>query len=389
MRTTMTKGLAAGVFAALLGFGCSSEANGPSAAGGGGRGGRGGPPMAMPVGMVTLALHPVEQTGEFVGTVRSRRSATIQPQVEGFLTRIHVKSGDRVAQGAPLFEIDASTLQAGIASLESVRAAREADAAFARQQAERARTLLSVGATSQQEFEQAQTQQKTAEAQLKAVEEQIRQQRTELAYHRVTAPTDGVVGDIPVRVGDRVTRSTELTTVQDTGGLELYVNVPVQEAPRLKLGQAVRLTNEAGDVVATERVAFIAPSVDETTQTVLVKTAVSAPRAFRPEQFVRTRIVFESAPGLTIPVTAVTRVSGRQFVFVAEPAEGGLVAKQRAVTLGAVVGNEYVVVDGVKDGERLIVSGIQMIGDGMPVQPAPPAGAPGGAEAGRGRGGQP
>ena len=344
--------------------------------------------MAVPVGIETLVEAPVERVGEFVGTVKSRRTATIQPQVEGFLTGIFVKSGDRVSQGAPLFEIDASTLQAGIASLESVRAAREADALFARQQAERAKTLLAVGAMSQQEFEQAQTQQKTAEAQLKAIEEQIKQQRTELAYHRVTAPTDGVVGDIPVRVGDRVTRATELTTVQDTGGLELYLNVPVQEAHRLKPGLSVRLTNEAGEVVATERLTFVAPSVDETTQTVLVKTAVTARGAFRPDQFVRAQVVFDSAPGLTIPLTAVTRISGQQFVFVAEPADGGLVARQRAVTLGEVVGHDYIVRGGLKAGDRLVVSGIQMIGDGVPVQPAPPPGAAPTRE-GRGRGGQP
>jgi RND family efflux transporter MFP subunit len=372
----------------MLAAACGGNGPANGAAGGPGGGGRGGPPMAVPVGIKTLAEQPVEQTGEFVGTVKSRRTATIQPQVEGFLTRILVKSGDRVAQGAPLFEIDASTLQAGIASLESVRAAREADAAFARQQAERAKTLLAVGATSQQEYEQALTQQKTAEAQLKATEEQIKQQRTELSYYRVTAPTDGVVGDIPVRVGDRVTRATELTTVQDTGGLELYVNVPVQEAHKLKPGLVVRIPNEAGEVVATERINFIAPSVDDTTQTVLVKTPVTA-RGFRPDQFVRVSIVFDSAPGLTIPLTAVTRISGQQFVFVAEKAEGGLVAKQRAVTLGPLVGNDYLVLNGVKAGEQVVISGIQMIGDGVPVQPAKPGGAPGPGGAGPGRGGQP
>jgi RND family efflux transporter MFP subunit len=229
----------AGVVAGLAAAGACGGGNGDTAggaAGGGGRGGRGGPPMAVPVEMVTLAEQPVEQAEEFVATVKSRRSTTIQPQAEGFIRRIAVKSGDRVAPGRLLFEIDASTLQAGLATLESTRAAREADAIFARQQAERAKTLLGVGAVSQQEYEQALTLQKTAEAQLKAVEDQIKQLRTELGYYRVTAPTAGVVGDIPVRVGDRVTQSTELTTLEDNTGLELYVNVPVQEAPALKVG---------------------------------------------------------------------------------------------------------------------------------------------------------
>jgi RND family efflux transporter MFP subunit len=133
----------------------------------------------MPVEVTTLAPKPLEQTGEFVGTVRSRRSTTIQPQAEGILTRIIVKSGDRVNAGDPIFEIDAAPQQAGVASLESIRAAREADAALAKSNADRARKLLEVGAISQQELDQAATLQKTTEAQLKATEEQIRQQRAE------------------------------------------------------------------------------------------------------------------------------------------------------------------------------------------------------------------
>ena len=358
--------------------GCNGGQDQNAAAAGGGRGGRGGPPMAVPVEMVTLAEKPTEQVGEFVGTVKSRRSSTIQPQVEGFLTRILVKSGDRVSPGRVLFEIDASTQRSAVASLESVRAARQADAAFAKQQAERAKTLFDVGAMSKQEYEQALTQQKTAEAQLGAVEEQIKQQRTELAYYRVTAPTEGVVGDVPVRVGERVTRSTELTTLEDNSGLELYVNVPVREAPKLKVGLPVRLENEAGEIVGPTQIAFISPSVEDTTQTVLVKAPIAGRGMFRADQFVRAGIIFSTAPTLTIPITSVNRINGQYFAFVAQPGEGGaLVARQVAVTVGEVIGNEYVVHSGVKAGDKLIVSGVQKIGDGVPVAAGgpPPAGA--------------
>lgn len=318
-----------------------------------------------------MALTPVEEAGEFVGTVRSRRRTTIQPQAEGFLTRILVTSGQRVAPGDPLFEIDATTLRAAVAALESVRAAREADAAFARQQAERARTLVDVGAISRQEYEQATTLQKTAEAQLKAAEEQIRQQQSDLAYYRVAATTPGVIGDVPVRVGDRVTRATALTTIEDNSGLELYINVPVQQAPMLKVGLPVRILDEAGDVVATERINFIASSVDDSTQTVLAKAPVGASRGgFRSEQFVRVAVVFSTAQTLTVPLVSTLRINGRYFVFVAEAGPAGIVARQRAVELGRVAGNSYVVVSGVAAGDRLIVSGIQKIGDGAPVAPA-------------------
>ena len=360
--------------AALVFAACGGGAQGEAGAGAAAGGGRGAGAPAMPVEVVTLESQPIERTGEFVGTVRSRRSTSIQPQAEGFLTRILVESGDRVTAGEPLFEIDGTPQRAAVASLESVRAAREADAAYAAQQAARAKSLLDVGATSQQEYEQAMTAQKTAEAQLKAIEEQIRQGQAELAYYRVTAPMAGVVGDVPVRQGDRVTRSTLLTTVDDNAGLEIYVRVPVQQAPLLRAGLPIRLLGDDDEVLATERLSFVAPSVDADTQTVLVKAPLDAAGGrFRTDQFVRAQVVFDTEPGLKVPVVSAMRINGQYFVFTAERAEAGTVARQRAVSLGRVVGNAYVVESGLEPGQQLIVSGIQKIGDGAPVAPVPAA----------------
>lgn len=362
----------------LLAAACGSAA--PGAGGAAGAGGRGSQPT--PVEILTLAEKPVEQSSEFVGTVRSRLSVTVQAQVEGFLKKINVKSGDRVEPGAVLFEIDDSSQLAVVANLESVRTARESDVTFARQQAERARRMLTAGAMSQQEVDQAEALQRSTEAQLKAVEEQIKQQKNEWSYSRVTASSAGVIGDVPVRQGDRITRQTPLTTIEDNTTLELYVNVPVQEAPRLKVGQAIHVLDDAGLVVATERVGFISPSADDATQTVLVKTPISARGgALRADQFVRVRVVWSMAPALTVPLVAVTRISGQYFVFVAEPGPGGgLVARQRPVTVGPLVGNDYLVAGGLKAGDKVIVAGVQKIGDGAPVAPGPPAGrGPGGA----------
>jgi RND family efflux transporter MFP subunit len=332
-----------------------------------------GPPMAMPVEAVTLAEKPVERTTEYIATVKSRRSTTIQPQVEGFITRITARSGQRVSRGAVLMEIDSGRQQAAVAMLESIRAAREADLQFARQQADRMKKLHEAGAVSQQEYEQATTAVHTNEAQLRAVDAQIREQRVELGYHRVTAPTAGIVGDIPVRVGDRVTRSTTLTTVDENAGLELYINVPVAQAPSLKPGMLVRIVGDNAEPIATTEVNFISPSVDEATQSVLVKAPLQTNVPFRTEQFVRTHVVWSNAPGLTVPLIAVTRINGQHFVYVVETGEGGTtVARQRPVQLGTMVGNDYIVLGGLKKGEHLIVSGVQKIGDGMPVQAKPP-----------------
>jgi RND family efflux transporter MFP subunit len=351
----------------VAGAACSGE--GASGAGGGGAGAAM-PPMGVEI--VTLEAKPVEQTTEFVGTVKSRRSTDVQPQVEGYITRIAAKPGQRVSSGTLLMEIDSRIPQAQIASLESVRAQREIDVTYARQEAERSAKLLQAGAASQMDADRTENALKAAEAQLQTVREQIRIAETDLGYYRVTAPTAGVVGDIPARVGDRVTKTTTLTSIDAGQGLEIYINVAVQQAPKLKLGLPVRILDENNKTIAEEKIAFVAPSVEEETQTVLVKTPVSAQASLRTDQYVRTHIVWTTEPGLTIPVTSVTRINGRFFAFVAEPGEGGkgLVARQRAVELGPVIANSYIVVSGLKPGEKLIAAGIQKVRDGAPVAAA-------------------
>jgi RND family efflux transporter MFP subunit len=355
---------------AVLSFSAAACGGGEGRAAGNAGGGM----PAMAVEVVTLEAQPVEQTTEFVGTVKSRRSTDIQPQVEGFITRIVAKPGQRVAAGALLMEIDSKLQQGQIANMEAVRSQREIDVTYARQEADRAEKLLAAGAASQMDADRATNDLKAAEAQLRTVQEQIRTARTDLGYYRVTAPTAGVVGDIPVREGDRVTKSSALTTIDANAGLEVYINVPVPQAPKLRVGLPVRIVDENGTTLVEEKINFVAPSVDEKTQTVLVKTPVSVPGTLRTEQYVRSFVIWSTEPGLTIPVTSVTRINGQWFAFVAEPGEGGkgLVAKQRSVELGPVVGNFYTVSKGLKPGEKLITAGIQKIRDGAPVQVAAP-----------------
>jgi RND family efflux transporter MFP subunit len=339
-------------------------------------GAAGGAPPPMPVEMITLTATPVEQTTEFVASLKSRNSTTIQPEVEGFITRIAVRSGQRVDRGALLFEIDSAPEQAALGSLQSMRPMREAEVQFARQQVERNTKLLAAGAISEREVEQFQSQLRSAEAQLKALDEQIRQQRSQLNYYRVVSPNAGTVGDVPVNPGDRVTRSTVLTTVADNNQLEVYINVPVQQAAQLKVGLPVRLMDDRGQLLNTNRITFVSPSVDTSTQSVLAKAElVDGRNQFRSDQFVRAQVVFTSAPGLTVPVTAVQRISGQFFAFVAEKSGDGLTAKQKPVQLGDIIGNDYVVQGGLQPGEQLIVSGLQKIRDGAPVMAAPPAAA--------------
>jgi RND family efflux transporter MFP subunit len=333
---------------------------------------RGGPPPAppaMPVKILVAQSVAVDDSSEYVATLQSRGSAAIMPQVEGHITKIFVRSGDRVPEGAPLMQIDPEKQQATVSSQEDTRAARVAALQYARQQYNRVQGLIASGVVSQQELDQARTALDAAEADLHAVESQVREQQTQLRYYRVTAPATGVVGDIPVRVGDRVTVSTLLTTVDSPGIMEAYVSVPVERAAQLKPGLPIRIVDSTGNVLGESHVTFISPQVDDQTQTVLVKAGIANNGSLRPAQFIRARVVWGTRQTPTVPVLAVSRVSGQYFAFVAEQDKAGLVARQKPVKVGEIVGNDYVVLEGIKDGDRVIVSGTQFLRDGVPVAP--------------------
>jgi RND family efflux transporter MFP subunit len=363
--------LAVAVFAAACGGG---EQAGPPG------GGMQMPPT--PVGITVAQSKSIEDVTEYVATLKSLQSTTIQPQVDGQITQINVKSGDQVKQGAPLIQIDPRRQEAAVSSQQAERAAREEAVSFARQQADRARELFKAGAISKQELEAAETGLRTAEAALKSVEAQAQQQQVQLRYYTVTAPTSGVVGDIPVRVGSHVSPQMVLTSIGRNDNLEVYVSVPVERSADLKEGLPMRVVSGDGrEVLAMTTVSFVSPSVDEATQSILVKGTVANPDgALRSSQFVRARMIWGTREGIVVPVTAVGRVSGQHYVFVAEGADGKLVAKQRIIKVGPIVGDEYPVLEGIKAGEKIVTSGSQKLFEGSPIQEVP-AGPPPGAPA--------
>lgn len=344
------------------------------AAAGCGRGGAGAPagaPAFPPatVSAITLQSRPVERASEFMASLRSLRSSTIQPEVAGSVTRIFVQSGDRVRRGTPIAQIDPDRQQATVRSTEANRSGVEADVQYWRQQTVRLEALVAAGAISRQEFEQAQNSLKTAEAKLATVDAQVSEDRVQLRYYRVVSPQDGVVGDIAIRPGDRVSPETVITTVDENSSIEAYIQVPLERAPDLRAGLPVQLLDAEGKVAATNPVTFVAPRVDPTTQSVLVKSLLKdLPPSVRSQQFARARIVWSTTQGVSVPVVAVSRISGQYFCFVLETQGGGFVAKQRPVQVGEVLGDDYVVTGGLKAGDRVVTSGIQKLADGAPVK---------------------
>jgi RND family efflux transporter MFP subunit len=364
MRLTRTTAAVAGVLAIFAAACGGSGTQGPA--------GGGFPPTA--VQLLTAAETSIDDSSEYVATLKSLRSTSVQPQIDGQITQIFVASGDRVRQGTPLIQIDPRRQEAAVSSQQAERAAREANVAFARQQQERARDLFGAGAISKQELEQAETALRTAEANLEALQAQVEQQQVQLRYYTVTAPTAGVVGDVPVRVGNQVTPQTVLTTVDQNDTLEVYVQVPVERADELRNGLPLQIwSSDGSELLTTTTVGFISPHVDDETQSVLVKGTVRNPDGrFRSLQYVRARLVWKTTQGLVVPVTAVLRINGQYFAFVAEEAKGqngqsGLVARQRSVKLGPIAGDSYPVLEGIKPGERVVVSGAQKLADGAPI----------------------
>ncbi len=327
-------------------------------------------PPAMPVKVLEARNSAVDDASEYVATLKSRDSAVIMPQVEGQVTNIFVHSGDAVSAGSPLMEIDPLKQQATVKSQQSSLAAQQANLSWAQQQYDRAKGLYSAGVVSKQDLDQAKSTLDSAQAQLESLNAQVSEQEVQLHYYKVVAPRNGVVGDIPVRVGDRVTTSTQLTTVDKPGSLEVYVYIPIDHSSQLKMDLPVQVLSSDGKVLSDSRVSFISPQVDNTTQTVLVKARVANNNdALRQSQFIRARVIWGTHHSPEIPILAVSRLAGQYFAFVAEPEKGAYVARQKPIEVGQTVGNDYEVRSGIKPGDKIIVSGTQFLLDGVPVIP--------------------
>ena len=345
---------------AALSTGCSRSA----------QGGSGDQPQALPVKVQTAQLERVAEFTEYIATLKSRRAAVLQPEVEGQIRRIFVRSGQRVESGAPLLEIDPRKQQATLTSQEATRRARLAALEYNRTELERKKQLFAAGVSSKQELDQAQSAYDASKAEVEALAASVQEQQVQLRYYTVKAPAAGTVGDIPVRAGDRVNTDTILTTLDEGGELEAYISIPAEKAAAVRLGTPVEILGDDGKPPLQTKVAFISPRVDTANQLLLIKATVpNREQRFRNDQVVHTRVVWSEAGRPVIPVTAVARLTGQTFAYVAESDGKRTVARQRPIRLGEVVGNNYVVLDGIKPGDKIITSGVQMLVDGMPVAP--------------------
>jgi RND family efflux transporter MFP subunit len=327
-------------------------------------------PQAMPVKTLTVVLKPVPRSDEYVSTIKSRRSANIQPQVDGTLIRILVKSGDHVRTGQPLMVIDPLKQTATVAQQRAIEAQKKAVYDYAATELERQRSLYQNGVTSKQAYDQAVQSNNNSKADWEAAISARIAEQQQLAYYNLTAPFDGIVGDVPVHIGDYVSSSTLLTTVDENAQLEAYIYIPTERASDIRLGLPVQIVSSTGALIEATQIYFVSPTVDNSLQGILAKTPIkSSLDIFRNEQLVKARVIWSTAPAPTVPVLSITRIGGQAFVYVAEKTDKGTFARQRAVSLGDTVGNDYAVTSGLKAGDKVIISGTQFLQDGVPVQP--------------------
>ena len=352
-------GLFSLVLVSLAAVGCQQKPAAPPAGAG---------MQGLPVQTATVALSPVPQSSEYVATIKSRRSATLQPQVDGRLTDIRVRSGDHVQSGQLMMSIDPLHQRASVDSARATERQKKALYDYNTLEIERQRKLFEAGITSRDTFEQAQQAFDNTKADYESAEAASKTQEEQLAYYSIRAPFDGVVGDIPVHLGDYVSSTTMLTTVDENKDLEAYIYVPTERAAQVRMGLEVDLTDTGGNVLEKSKVDFLSPEVDSMLQGILVKAPVHAtPEILRNAQMVKAQVIWSTTPMAVVPVLAVTRQGGQSFVYVAHQQGGHWMAQQTSVTLGDTVGNSYSISSGLNPGDKVIVSSTQFLVNGMPV----------------------
>ncbi|WP_425334803.1 efflux RND transporter periplasmic adaptor subunit [Myxococcus stipitatus] len=341
------------------------------------------PPAAPPpreVQVLTLAPSEVRDTSEYLGSLLSRQNITVLPQVAGYVRRIHVKPGQKVEAGATLLEVDSRTETAALDSAQAQQSSAEVNRELARRTFARTEALYKEGLASAQEMEQGRAQLEASEAAARSAAAQVAQRQVQLQFHAVRAPFAGTVGDVLVRLGDFVGATTPLTSIAQADVLEVSVSLPSERTRALKPDTVLEVLDSRGQVLLTSPLFFVAPQADPRTQLVEVKAAFQNTVGLRPSELVRARIVYSKRDALQLPALAVVRLSGQPFAMVVQEKEGKTVVERRPITLGALGEMAYVIEGGLKQGDRVAVSSLQALRDGMAVKvKAPDAGAGAGA----------
>lgn len=370
------------------------------------------PPAVVAVAPVSLA--PFRETTHYLGNLRSRKSITLSPNIEGHVTQIQVTAGQVVEAGQRIMQIDSrmqsaqadagadaadsvasdlATAKATLRSLQSTLKSRIANVEYTKSQHDRYANLQSEGAVSHSDLDSWKNNASAAQAERDATLQQIeaqkmtiqkyershkqalsnwRAQKEQLKYYEIVAPFKGIVGDIPVKLGDHVTSETALTTLTENHPLEVYISIPAEKASLMQKGMRVELVATDGTDYGSSELIFISPTVDPASQTVLIKTLYPNNQSLlRAEQTVRAKIVWKTREGISVPTSAVMQAAGKYFVFVAKKDGDKMSAKQVEIEVLGIEGDKYQVKSGLKPSDRIVTTGIQRLADGAPIMEKP------------------
>ena len=337
-----------------FGRGGTAKAGGPAG---------GGPPSMppMPVDVDTARYQSVVDAVRATGRIEALQAVELRPDEQGRVVALYFFEGQSVGRNAPLVRIDDAMLRA-----QAERASAERD--LARQQLDRVRSLRQQNAASAADLERSEATARSAAAALAVLQLQI-------ARSTVRAPFSGVVGQRFVSVGDYVTTSTPLLTLQTVDPQRAVIEVPERYAVRLRPGQTVAFTvaAEPGRIF-NAIVDFIDPVVQTANRTIMVKArAPNANRVLRPGMFIEARLATATRMNaIVVPEDAVQPLRTANVVWAIDAGK----ASRRVVQLGARSQGVVEVLSGVKAGELVVVGGLERMAEGMPVAGHPRAKTP-------------
>jgi membrane fusion protein (multidrug efflux system) len=345
------------------------------------------------VGIITTKIQPVALETELPARVEAIRTAQVRARVNGVVLKRLFTEGSMVKQGQSLFQIDPEPYQAQLNAAQAALGRAQANLTSTSATVERYKPLVEAQAVSKQEFTNAVAAQKQAEADVNSAKAQVRIAKINSDYANVYAPISGRIGRALVTEGALVsaTEATQMALIQQTDNVYLNITQSAAELQRLRkdagakgAGSAVPVTVvlDDGTVLPTKgKLLFSDITVDPTSGQVTLRAEAANPNnALLPGQYVRVRLAQAELPnGILVPQQAVTRggPNGDTLTVIGPDNK----PTPRTIKIGSQNGENWVVTDGLKEGERVMVDGfqkLQMLPPGTPVQPVPwtPVGAP-------------
>jgi membrane fusion protein (multidrug efflux system) len=386
LQNVMTRSVAWALVLLLAACGQDAAKPGAGAAAAAPAGAASGPPPPE-VGVITVALQPVGITTELPGRLESYRTAQVRARAAGILQRRLFREGSDVKAGQPLFQIDAAPYRAALQAAQAQVARAQANLSQAAAQAERYKPLLEANAISKQDYVNAVAAQKQAEADVAAGRAAVQTAQINLGYATVTAPISGRIGRALVTEGALVGQgeATPLAVIQQINPMLVNFTQSTTEVLRLRKGLAsgqlkraasgdaasVRVVLEDGSEYAQAgKLLFSDLTVDTTSGQITLRAEVPNPDGILlPGMYVRVR--FEEAQAnsaIVLPQQAVTRSSQGDSVMVVGPDNK---VSPRPVRVGPAQGGQWIVLDGLKPGETVMVDGFQKLRGPAPVKPVP------------------